>query len=103
MGFQGKSCRFKARLVARGYAQIYGIDYSETFSPVVRHTSLRILFALSVCYDMKIFQMDAVTAFLQSELQETIYMKQPVGYEGGSDKVCLLKKSIYRLKQAGRS
>lgn len=94
--------RFKARLVARGYAQVHGIDYDETFSPVVRHTSLRILFALSVNVGYQIYQMDAVTAFLQSELQETIYMKQPEGYADGSDRVCLLKKSIYGLKQAGR-
>lgn len=94
--------RFKARLVARGYAQVHGIDYYETFSPVVRHTSLRIMFALGIKNGMQIYQMDAVTAFLQSELQETIYMKQPECYSDGSDRVCLLKKSIYGLKQAGR-
>lgn len=66
--------RYKARLVARGYAQIPGVDFDETFSPVVRHTSLRIMFALAIKNDMSIFQMDAVTAFLQSELNETIYI-----------------------------
>lgn len=97
-----KDERFKARLVARGYAQVPGIDYYETFSPVVRHTSLRILFAIAVKNDFKIFQMDAITAFLQSELEETIYMNQPEGYADSTKRVCLLKKSIYGLKQAGR-
>lgn len=68
----------------------------------MRHTSLRILFALAIRNDYNIFQMDAVTAFLQSDLNETIYMKQPDGYSDGTDKVCLLQKSIYGLKQAGR-
>lgn len=94
--------RFKARLVARGYSQVPGIDFDETFSPVLRHTSLRILFAITIKNNMKIFQMDAITAFLQSELRETIYMRQPEEYADGSEKVCLLKKSIYGLKQAGR-
>lgn len=97
-----KDERFKARLVARGYAQIPGVDYYETFSPVVRHTSLRILFAISVREGYNIHQMDAITAFLQSELEETIYMLQPEGYIDKTDRVCLLKKSIYGLKQAGR-
>lgn len=79
-----------------------GVDYYETFSPVVRHTSLRILFAIAIRDGYKIFQMDAITAFLQSELDETIYMHQPEGYADSTGRVCLLKKSIYGLKQAGR-
>lgn len=56
--------RFKAQLVARGYAQVPGIDFDETFSPVARHTSLRILFEIAIRNNMRIFQMDAITAFL---------------------------------------
>lgn len=97
-----KDERFKARLVARGYAQVPGVDYYETFSPVVRHTSLRILFAIAIRNGYNIFQMDAITAFLQSELDETIYMHQPEGYADSTERVCLLKKSIYGLKQASR-
>lgn len=95
--------RYKARLVARGYAQIPGVDYTETFCPVVRHTSLRILFALATQLDWNIHQMDAVTAFLQGDLQENIYMNQPEGYNDNTGRVCKLNKAIYGLKQAGRT
>lgn len=94
--------RFKARLVAKGYLQKYGIDYEETFSPVVRTATLRIMFALEVQFGLKIHQLDAVTAFLQGDLQETIFMDQPEEYMDGTDRVCKLNKAIYGLKQAGR-
>ena len=72
--------RFKRRLVAKGYAQKYGSDYFETFSPVVRYTSVRALLAFAVQNDMIIHQMDVVTAFLNGKLSEDIYMQQPKGY-----------------------
>lgn len=98
----GKIVRFKARLVAKGCAQKYGVDYNDTFSPVVRYTTIRFLMALAVQMNLKIYQMDAITAFLQGELEEEIYMKQPEGFEDGTDRVCLLKRAVYGLKQAGR-
>lgn len=101
-GNSNKNIRFKARLVAKGYAQREGIDYDETFSPVVRHSSLRILFALAVQGGMKIHQMDAICAFLQGDLNEIIFMEQPEGFDDNSKRVCRLNKSIYGLKQAGR-
>lgn len=94
--------RYKARLVAKGYSQRYGIDYEETFSPVVRTASLRIMFALAVKLKLKIHQVDAITAFLQGDLEEDIYMSQPDGYDDGSGRVCKLNRAIYGLKQAGR-
>jgi Reverse transcriptase (RNA-dependent DNA polymerase) len=94
--------RHKARLVAKGFSQIKGIDYTKTFAPVVRFTSIRCLMALAVKKRMLVHQMDAVTAFLQGELTEEIYMDQPEGFEDGTDRVCRLKKTIYGLKQAGR-
>lgn len=88
--------------MAKGYSQKYGIDYEETFSPVVRTATLRIMFALAAQWGLKIHQMDAVTAFLQGDLQEAIYMDQPEGYSDDSKRVCKLNKAIYGLKQAGR-
>ena len=96
--------RFKGRLVAKGYAQKYGSDYFETFSPVVRYTSVRALLAFAVQNDMIIHQMDVVTAFLNGKLSEDIYMQQPEGYvqPGFEHLVCKLKKSLYGLRQAPR-
>lgn len=84
--------RYKARLVAKGCSQKEGIDYNEIYSPVVRYASIRYLISIAVQFDLIIYQMDALTAFLQGVLEEEIYMEQPEGYNDGSDKVCLLKK-----------
>lgn len=99
---KGNIIRHKARLVAKGCSQKYGIDYKETYSPVVRYSSIRYLIALAVKLGLKIDQMDAVTAFLQGELFEEIYMEQPEGYIENSNKVCKLKRPIYGLKQSSR-
>lgn len=103
MGGDGKIDKFKARLVVKGCAQQKGIDYAETFSPVVRYSTIRFLLAMAAKLDLDLDHMDAVSAFLQGDLQEEIYMQQPVGAEDGSGRVCQLKKSIYGLKQASRA
>ena len=104
VGSDGQVERHKARLVAQGFAQKQGLDYDETFSPVVRFESLRTVIALAVQNGMKMHQMDVTTAFLNGELQEEVYMKQPEGFvaEGQEDLVCKLKRSIYGLKQSPR-
>ncbi len=96
--------RFKARLVAQGYAQTKGTDYEEVFSPVAKHTSLRTLLALANKYDLEVHQMDVKTAFLNGELDYDIYMAQPEGFvnEHKPKHVCKLRKSIYGLKQSAR-
>ena len=96
--------RFKGRLVARGFEQKAGIDYEETYAPVVKYPSLRALLSYAVSKDMVIHQMDVVTAFLNGHLEEEIFMKQPVGFikSGQENLVCKLKKSLYGLKQAPR-
>jgi hypothetical protein len=98
----GQIDRYKARLVARGFTQQYGVDYSETFAPVVRMESLRILLAIATREDLEIHQMDVITAYLAGELEEEIYMTPPYGLPGAAQKVCRLKKGLYGLKQSAR-
>jgi hypothetical protein len=101
---EGNIARYKARLVIQGYLQVKGIDYTETFAPVVKYQSLRTLLALAAHYDFEVHQIDFETAFLNSELAEEIYMKQPQGFViPGKENLCLkLKRSLYGLKQAPR-
>jgi hypothetical protein len=96
---------YRARLVAKGFTQIPGIDYDETFSPVARFESLRLLLALAALEDWEIHQMDIKSAFLNGVLDKEIYMEQPQGFvtAGQETKVCRLKKAIYGLKQASRA
>ena len=84
--------RYKARLIAKGYSQRKGVDYTEVFSPMVCHTSIRVLLSLVEEYDMELEHMDVKTAFLYGRLKEKIYMKQPDGCIEISqeNKVCLL-------------
>jgi len=96
--------RFKARLVVKGYSQQEGVDYHETFSPVVSHESLRVLFAFAAHHDMEIHQMDVKTAFLNGVLDEEVFMEIPEGLQvsHGEGKVLKLLKALYGLKQAPR-
>jgi hypothetical protein len=93
---------YKARFCAKGYVQQWGVDYVDTFAPVVRYTSVRALFAIAAGLGLQVHQMDVVTAFLYSQLNETVYVEQPEGYEvsGHEDWVYLLKRALYGLKQA---
>ncbi|KAI5319091.1 hypothetical protein L3X38_038799 [Prunus dulcis] len=101
---QGQIDRYKARLVAKGYTQEEGVDYNETFSPVSTKDSFRVIMALVAHFDLHLHQMDVKTAFLNGDLIEEIYMKQPDGFasKGEESLVCKLQKSIYGLKQASR-
>ncbi|KAL4340139.1 hypothetical protein GQ457_08G024220 [Hibiscus cannabinus] len=101
---KGNIERYKARLVAKGFTQQEGIDYTETFSHVSKKDSLRIVLALVAQFDLELQQMDVKTAFLNGDLEEEVYMKQPEGFfsSDGENLVCKLKKSIYGLKQASR-
>ncbi|CAL1361871.1 unnamed protein product [Linum trigynum] len=96
--------RHRARLVAKGFTQKSGVDYKETFSPVSKKDSLRIVMAMVAHYNLELHQMDVKTAFLNGNLDEAVYMDQPEGFvvEGKEHMVCKLKKSIYGLKQASR-
>lgn len=96
--------RYKARLVAKGFSQVPGIDYDDTYAPVVRFTSIRLLVALAAENGWFMHQMDVTTAFLNGDLDKEIYMVQPEGYAapGTEGKVLKLKKALYGLKQAPR-
>lgn len=94
--------RYKARLVAKGFTQKEGIDYKETFSPVVRFESLRAVLAIAANEKLLLKQFDVKTAFLNGILEETVYMRQPQGFSDGTQKVCKLLGSLYGLKQSSR-
>jgi hypothetical protein len=98
--------RFKARLVAQGYSQRPGWDFMENFAPTIRLSVVRAIFALVAAEDMECDSLDITTAFLNADLDETIYMRPPPGYEqysaSGKKLYCLLHKAIYGLKQGSR-
>ena len=88
--------------MGRGFTQRPGLDYDETFSPVVRFETIRALLAMVPSKHLKVRQLDVKGTYLNGKLTQPIYMEQPVGFDDGSGLVCLLIKSIYGLKQAGQ-
>ncbi|XP_071686851.1 uncharacterized protein [Rutidosis leptorrhynchoides] len=97
--------RYKARLVAKGYSKKEHIDYEETFSPIVKHVTVRCFITLAVQNNWPLYQLDINNAFLYGDLKEEIYMTIPEGYyteAANTNKVCKLTKSLYGLKQSPR-
>lgn len=98
----GNIVKRKARLVARGFTQIYGIDFTVTFSPTLRQDSLRLVTAIAAQNRYNIYQIDVKAAYLNAELEENIYIKAPQGDENYGKRYWKLNKALYGLKQAGR-
>ncbi|KAM2204349.1 hypothetical protein ACFX1S_023996 [Malus domestica] len=102
---KGNVVRNKARLVAQGYTQVEGLDFDETFAPVARLESVRLLLAVACHLKFKLYQMDVKSAFLNGFLREEVYVEQPAGFKDPfhPDHVYRLKKAMYGLKQAPRT
>ena len=101
-GAKGEVTRYKAHWVVRRFEQEEGFDYHETFATVVKPMSYKALFAIVSALDLEIEQLDVRTAFLYGAIDEEIFVEQPTGQEDGSNRVCLLNKALYSLKQALR-
>jgi hypothetical protein len=101
----GQVTRNKSRLVCKGYAQIEGINFEETFAPVAKMEEIRLLLAYACSKNIKVYQMDVKSSFLNGELEEEVYIEQPEGFQLSEniDYVCKLNKTLYGLKQAPRS
>jgi Reverse transcriptase (RNA-dependent DNA polymerase) len=101
----GSIDRYKARLVAKGFNQVSDVDFEETYSPVVRPTTIRVTISLVLTFNWSIRQLDVSNAFLNEDLLEQVYMTQPQGFidSNNSNHVCLLHKSLYGLCQAPRA
>ena len=97
--------RYKVRLVAKGFTQMHGIDYSETFSPVAKLNIVRVLLSLATNLDWPLHQLDVKNAFLHGNLDEKVYMDIPPGYIGLVETkiVCKLERVLYGLKQSSRA
>ena len=101
----GQVTKNKARLVCKGYAQVEGIDFDETFPPVARMEAIQMFLAYACSRKIKVYQMDVKLAFLNGELEEEVYIEQPKGFplSEKEDHVCRLKKALYGLKQSPKA
>ena len=97
--------RNKARLVAQGFIQVEGLDFSETFAPIARLEAIRILLAYACSHNIKLYQIDVQSAFLNGKISELVFVEQPPGFEDSKkpNHVYNLSKVLYGLKQAPRA
>jgi hypothetical protein len=91
----GAVSRYKARFVAKGCSQREGIDYTETFSPVIRLANLRVFFSIAAARDLELGGLDIDTAFMYAPIKEDVYIRQPLGFDDGTTNVCHLRRCMY--------
>ena len=105
IGPDGWVDRLMALLVAKGYTQVYGFDYYDTFSHVAKIASVRLLLYVVAMQSWPLYQLDIKNAFLHGDLAKEVYMEQPLGFvaQGEFGLVCKLRHSLYDLKQAPRA
>jgi hypothetical protein len=96
----GAVSRYKARFVAKGCSQREGVDYTETFSPVIRLASLRVFFNIAAARDLELGGLDIDTAFMYAPIKEDVYIRQPLGFDDGTTNVCHLRRCMYGLKRS---
>jgi hypothetical protein len=101
----GMVTKNKARLVAKGYTQVEGLDFGETYAPMASLEAIYILFAFAMHHNIKLYQMDVKSAFLNGPISEEVYVEQPLGFEDPHfpNHVCKLHKALYGFKQAPRA
>ena len=96
--FSGENCQFKARLVAQGFNQKFGVDYNEVFAPVVKQSTLKILLSIATQKNYKLQHIDIKTAFLYGALDDEVYMRQPEGFEEKAEFSLQIKQKYLRIK-----
>jgi Reverse transcriptase (RNA-dependent DNA polymerase) len=101
-GPDGSIQKYKARIVAQGFMQVEGIDFNETFAPVAKLVSLRVILAITAEKDLELHQMDVKSAYLNGKLKEEIFMSPPLGFDVPDGMVFQLIKAVYGTKQGGR-
>jgi hypothetical protein len=97
---EGEVSSFKARFAAKGCSRRAGLDYTETFSPVIRMARHRLFLAVAAALDLELCQLDIDTAFLYAPIKDDLYIRQPLDFTDGSPKVCHLKRCLFGLKQS---
>ena len=99
----GQTAKYKARLVAQGFSQVAGLDFSKIYFPTIRFMSIRLILALACRYDLELKHIDIKGAYLNGILEENVYMHQPEGFVEPRKEglICKLKKGVYGLKQSG--